>query len=337
MPDASYSWGKRRSREIIESFQNIIDVCNKETVKLLLIAGDLFHRQPKVRDLKEVNYLFEQLEDTRVVIIAGNHDYIAPRSNYTNFKFAKNVYLLQSDKMEHICLDELNTDIYGFSYHCRDITEPKYNNVTIENRDRINILLAHGGDEKNIPINKGRLKELSFDYIALGHIHKPEKINDHIAYSGSLEPLDVNETGPRGYILGDVDKQECIFQFVKSSKREYIHLRLLSTPTMTNGALFQLAKSEIIKQGIENIYKIIIEGTKDNEICYDTELLKDLGNIYEVLDETVYDYDFDQLYEDNKDNMIGLYIDSICNTLEDDEIIRKSLYYGVEALLKTKE
>lgn len=37
----------------------------------LFIAGDLFHRQPLLRDLKEVNYLFSTIPGVRVVIIAG--------------------------------------------------------------------------------------------------------------------------------------------------------------------------------------------------------------------------------------------------------------------------
>ncbi len=42
----------------------------------MLIAGDLFHRQPLLRELKEMNSILEMLEHTEVVMIAGNHDYI---------------------------------------------------------------------------------------------------------------------------------------------------------------------------------------------------------------------------------------------------------------------
>ena len=61
-----------------------------------------------------------------------------------------------------------------------------------------------------------------------------------------------------------------------------------------------------------------------------------LGNVIEVVDQTVPDYDFNELYEENKNNLIGMYIDHICNSGEEDEIIRKALYYGIEALLNTK-
>ncbi|BCN28957.1 metallophosphoesterase family protein [Anaeromicropila herbilytica] len=335
-PDSSYSWGKLRKREIMETFKKVIEVCKEEAVDLLLIAGDLFHKAPLVRELKEIDYLFGQIPNTRIVFIAGNHDYIGPFSNYLNYEFVSNVTMIRSEQMEHIYLEELNTEIYGFSYHTRDIMEAKYDDIRIEENDRIHILLAHGGDDKNIPIHKNRLKELGFDYIALGHIHKPDRIDKNIAYAGSLEPLDINETGERGYILGDINQQSCRLNFVPIAKRKYIHLKIETTPATTNEALFDQIKKEIVEKGIENIYRILIEGRKDIDIIYDMEAIYELGKIYDVIDNTILDYDFDQLYEDNKDNMIGLYIDSICNAKEEDDVIQKALYYGMEALLKAK-
>lgn len=336
-PDANYPWGKVRSREIMESFKSILNICEEERIPLLLIAGDLFHRQPLVRELKEVNYLFGQLTDTRVVLIAGNHDYIGERSNYKEFTFSKNVTMLDSQEMERVYFEDLNIEVYGFSYHTRDIREPRYDQVFVERKDRINILLAHGGDERNIPINKNKLKELEFDYIALGHIHKPEIIAENIAYCGSLEPLDVNEVGPRGYIRGNIEKGECSIEFVPHSKRRYYHLTINSTESMTNEELLDVAKEKLAELGMENIYKIVIQGIRSPEMFYEKEFFYHLGNVIDVQDETVPDYDFDQLYEENEDNIIGRYIDTICNSNESDAVIRKALYYGIEALLKAKE
>ena len=61
------------------------------------------------------------------------------------------------------------------------------------------ILLAHGGDSSHIPINQEKLRQAGFDYIALGHIHKPW-IDDRspMAYAGALEPIDRNDEGPHG-------------------------------------------------------------------------------------------------------------------------------------------
>ena len=194
-PDKGMPWSEGRKKEIKDSFFSLLERCNQENVDFLLIAGDLFHNQPLIRELKEINYGFSKLIKTKVILIAGNHDYISERSRYINFPWCEQVYMLDSEEIQSIYFPENHTRIYGFSYHTRDISEARYDYLYPKDRDCINILLAHGGDEKNIPIDFNKLKASGYDYIALGHIHKHEFITDRIAYAGSLEPLDVNETG----------------------------------------------------------------------------------------------------------------------------------------------
>ena len=69
-PDAGPLYSKMRPRELWESFEQVLRVCEEEKTDLLLIAGDLFHRQPLVRELKEAGYLFSELTHTKVVLIA---------------------------------------------------------------------------------------------------------------------------------------------------------------------------------------------------------------------------------------------------------------------------
>ena len=65
-PEAA-GYSQNRRRELWASFENIVRICEAEKTDLLLIAGDLFHRQPLVRELKEVNYLFSEL--THILIV----------------------------------------------------------------------------------------------------------------------------------------------------------------------------------------------------------------------------------------------------------------------------
>ena len=73
-PDSDKPWSRERARDIRETFAAIIGKARELSVDFLFIAGDLFHRQPLLKDLKEVNYLFSTIPDVRVVLIAGNHD-----------------------------------------------------------------------------------------------------------------------------------------------------------------------------------------------------------------------------------------------------------------------
>ena len=93
-PDAGPLYSEERPRELWETFEHVIRTCEKEQTDLLLIAGDLFHRQPLIRELKEADYLFSELTHTKVVLIAGNHDYIGTNSNYRTFQWSENVYPL---------------------------------------------------------------------------------------------------------------------------------------------------------------------------------------------------------------------------------------------------
>lgn len=45
-PDAGKKYSEKRKNEIWDSFRKVIEVCRREETDLLLIAGDLFHRQP---------------------------------------------------------------------------------------------------------------------------------------------------------------------------------------------------------------------------------------------------------------------------------------------------
>lgn len=342
VPDSGKPWGEDRAKEIWETMEHIIDVCNKEEVDLLLVAGDLFHRQPKVRELKELDYLFSKLETAQVVIMAGNHDYISIRSNYRDYPWSDNVHMFYIMDLQIMEFPEINTKVYGLSYLQRDITESIYDDLKPEDKKGFHILLAHGGDEKNIPINKKKLQASGFDYIALGHIHKPEIISERMAYSGSLEPLDKNETGERGYILGNVNKTaeastKIDIKFIPSSQREYKSIELYIDVTTTNGALKDKALEEIRKNGDQNIYIFHIKGLRDPNIHFDYNGLMDLGNVLEMNDLSIPDYDFDRIYKENKDNMIGLFIKKIQESSQDDEIINKALYYGIGALLEAQK
>lgn len=335
-PDAGKALSENRPNEIWDSFARMIKRCEEEQLDLLLIAGDLFHRQPLLRELKEVNYLFSKLTKTRVVLIAGNHDYVKPDSYYLTFPWNENVFPLLSDSMEWIEFPEIQTCIYGFSYHRREITESLYDEARPGQRQPYEILLAHGGDERHIPIRKQKLKALGYDYIALGHIHKPQKLNDSaIRYAGAPEPIDKNDIGPHGYIVGEISAAGTRTKFVKSAVREYIHLIVEVEEAMTGFALREKIRSAIEDNGRQNIYKVILKGLRDPEVLFDPDSMDTYGNILEIIDETRPAYDFEKLEAENRDNLLGKFIGRM-KGYDPGTIESFALYEGVRAILKAK-
>lgn len=322
--------------ELWDSFEQALKVCEKEQVDLLLIAGDLFHRQPLLRELKDVDYLFQNLSCTRVVFIAGNHDYLKPSSYYREFPWSKNVYPLLSPGLGCVEFPEIGVCVYGLSYDKREITERLYDDAFPEGRQSIEILLAHGGDEKHIPVSKEKLLALGYDYIALGHIHRPAKIaEDRICYSGSLEPTDKNDTGRHGYILGTIDKGKVKAVFVPSALRECIHMDVAVEKDMANLAVKKRVADMIEARGVQNIYKVTLTGFRQPEVLINTENMDQYGNILEIVDATEPAYDFEKLKKQNADNLLGKYIEYFEDSPEG-SIGYEALFEGVRALLATK-
>lgn len=125
-PEAGRRDDGQREKEIWDSFYKVIDICEEKQIDLLLIAGDLFHRQPLLRELKEINYHFGKLSRTKVVLIAGNHDYIRKDSRYLQIAWSENVYPLFETTLHRAVIEELDLAVYGFSYDRREIREARY-------------------------------------------------------------------------------------------------------------------------------------------------------------------------------------------------------------------
>jgi len=336
-PDKKRTWSKLREKEIWQTFEALIGRVKEEQPDLFIIAGDLFHRPPMERELREVAALFADIAPIPVVLIAGNHDYIRKNSLYERFAWSDNVIFLKDSIMSRVELKDLATDIYGLSYTEQEILAPVYDHVEPQDESRINILVAHGGDEKHAPIRFQRLPVSGFDYVALGHIHKTAWARHaNFAYAGSLEPIDCTETGEHGYLDVDVRKEGCTVQFVPFAKRNYKMLRIAVDLNATLVGLRRSVSTAISEEGEEHLYHIVFEGERHPDFQIDCEEIYMLGNVAKVEDETKISYDFEKLKRENEDNMLGVFIDSFA--AEDlSEIESKALAYGVQALLDAEQ
>lgn len=314
-----------------------METCENEKIDLLLIAGDLFHRQPLLRELKEVNYLFSKLTATQVVIIIGNHDYLKKDSHYYTFPWVNHVHVLTDSDVSYVELKNIKTAVYGVSYHSREIYDKPYEKQYAKRLQKYEILMVHGGDEKHTPIRKEDLLELGYDYVALGHIHKyMEILPGKIAYSGAIEPTDVNDIGQHGYIRGEMTNKGCQTRFVPFASRENIHLNLEMTNRMTGYELKERLIHSIEEKGIHNIFKIKLSGFKDPDLYFDTEAMDVYGNIVGIEDHTRPAYNLEKIYQQNQENILGCLIEELGQSPEN-SIEYMALCEGVRALMETRK
>ena len=332
VPDRGRPWAEKRSEEIESTFYRLLEEAGKQGIDLILIAGDIFHRPPLKRDLKELNYRLESAAPAKVVMMAGNHDFIGEGSNYRGFQWAENVHFFDREAMDRFYLEDIHTWIYGLSYEHREIRTPLYDGVFPVEQPGYHILLAHGGDEKHVPIQKKQLMAAGFDYVALGHIHKPEIISGGMAYAGALEPIDRLDTGAHGYIYGEITEEGTRIQFCPAACREYKDLILESDTDMTGGEMENWLSQQIQIEGPENLYNVILKGYRDADIVYDTERLGHQENVVSVKDETLPWFDFERIYNDNADNLIGLFIKKVYQMPMDEARRGKILSYGLQAM-----
>lgn len=333
-PDPEYNWSKERKEEIWDTFRSLIQKVGEENADLLLIAGDLFHRQPLKSELKEVNDLFLQIPHTRVVLMAGNHDYMKKDSYYRDFTWNENVTFFGSQKLERVYLKKIRTYVYGLSYESDEIQNALYDMCAPGKEAGFHILLAHGGDEKHIPIQFSKLASAGFDYVALGHIHKPRTFERGMAYAGTLEPVDRNDFGSHGYMKVILTEGDSHIQFVPFAKRSYIPLEICVNENMTQSELEAVVREDIRQNGEENMYHLSLVGVREPDLEYNTNRLLQQGQIVRVEDYTEPALDMELLHQQYDGTIIEAYIEQFPTEPEGMEL--KALQYGIQALLETK-
>ncbi len=332
-PEKGKPWGEGRSRQLWEAFAQAIRAAEEQQVDLVLIAGDLFHRQPLKRELAEVNRILGQLTRARVVLMAGNHDYLSKNSFYRGFPWNENVYLFSSEQMEDLFFPELSTTVYGFSYEHREIREERYSRIVKRPQGRYHILLAHGGDEKHVPLKIRELEAMDFDYIALGHIHQPGQLRENrIVMAGNLQPLEHGDIGPRGYWIAELGRGGARTSFYPIQRCEYTKVELAVEENTSNFELVRQAQERIDELLPYQLAVLVLRGVYSPDVELDTEALSELKKVAAVEVCCKPGYDFQKLKQEYKNQVVGRFIQEL-EAMPQDEVTRRALYLGVEALM----
>lgn len=330
VPDSQKPWSAKRARDVFNTFTELIRIAGEEQVDLLLIAGDMFHRTPLKRELKDVNTLFASIPNTRIVLIAGNHDYIFSGCPYLTFPWARNVTFLADSSLTSVTFPELNCTVWGFSYHQKEISLPLYDELKPPQDEHLHILLGHGGDSKHIPFNPKKLNTAGWDYVAMGHIHKPYlEDNSIVVMAGAPEPVDQTDIGSRGYVIAALTATGTNIRWFPISSARYIPLTFQAEPSDSTITILHWLQEEINHLGRENIYLLTITGFHDPEAPFDTEALTGAGQIADITDQSEPAYDIEELLRIHSGDIIGACI----GALQSD---KKALHYSLQALLRRR-
>ena len=147
------------------------------------------------------------------------------------------------------------------------------------------------------------------------------------------EPLDRTETGRHGFIYGQIKDGETKIRWEPFNCRSYINLGLAVKPEYSEAKILDVLAKQMENMGTQNIYRIILSGHMANGLKPDFSGLMRNYRIYEIVDNTLCEYDLDKLHLDNEDNLLGKFIERFADA--EDEISKHALKYGVEAILAT--
>jgi exonuclease SbcD len=84
---------------------------------------------------------------------------------------------------------------------------------------------------RDVVVLKSALADQTWDYVALGHIHKHQELNNGshppIVYPGSLERIDFGEEGERkGFVIAEITRGQTTWEFVPVEARRFLTIRI---------------------------------------------------------------------------------------------------------------
>ena len=335
--------GEKRRLEQREVFRKIINYIKENSIEYLFIAGDLYeHEYIRKTTAEYINNLFKEIPNTKIYISPGNHDPYINNSIYKNFNWNDNVHIFRG-KLEVV--KENNCNIYGFGFNDFYCKNSIVDEIKIENKEQINILVAHGSLNGGIlenmeynPMNRNKLKELGFDYVALGHIHKLDyntEEEQRIVYPGSTISLGFDELGKHGMIVGELNKENIMLEFIPMDNKEFKEMELDISDINSEEELIEKINNLILEEN--TYYKIILNGDKNFEInIYNLFKFILNENIIKIKNKTKLKIDLEKISKNN--NLKGLFVKEILDELNKEnsnkELLENVLELGLDVIDK---
>ena len=182
----------------------------------------------------------------------------------------------------------------GFSYQHNHIETDKISEIP-KKRDNFTIGLMHAGAKTTTnyqngyaPFTTAEIKDLNYDYFALGHIHLRQTLSKDplIVYSGNLQGRHINEQGSKGVYIGTVDEttKKVSLDFVETAPIIWQMATLTLDQEILQNDLTRQIVEILTKQNVQQtLFGLTIEGAqylseKELELVKDSDYWLQLSN-----------------------------------------------------------
>ncbi len=282
-----------------KSFTKAIDTALDRNVDLVLIAGDTFdsaHPSPQSQLFfsREIQRLTDK--KIQVVMILGNHDYLnpdemlLPQTPYFKLLGSNE----EVEEFESKTKEDFPYTVVGFSYQHNHIETDKISEFP-KKGDNFTIGLMHAGTKtttnyQNVyaPFTTAEIKDLNYNYFALGHIHLRQTLSKDplIVYSGNLHGRHINEQGSKGVYIGTVDEttKKVSLDFVETAPIIWQMATLTLDQEISQKDLTRQIVEILTKQNVQQtLFGLTIEGAqylseKELELVKDSDYWLQLSN-----------------------------------------------------------
>lgn len=309
-------WSEPKLKELtIKSFAKAIDVCIKENVAFVLVAGDLFNTAiPSLDLIKEVAHELSRLKerDISVYVIPGSHDY-SPSGKTMLDVFEKaglleNVVKIKEQSQDKIVLDfthdKTNTKITGL-YGKRNALDKEIYKILdkkeLEKEQGFKIFMFHCAISQFKPqsfnaIHSQDVSDLpkNFNYYAGGHVHfifNTKVNNGTLAYPGPLFPNNFQELQDLkhgGFYIVNVNTQiELKFVPIELYKTIYLEIDVdgITSIEANKKILDSISQIDAKDKVILLRIKGVLESGKTSDIDF-KKIEQELSDAYVVLRNT---------------------------------------------------
>ena len=205
------------SNATFRTYDNIIDLCIRERVAALLVAGDVYDGAE--RSLRAQRKFIEGLErldeqGIRSFVCHGNHDPLDGWEARLAYPALCHRFGREWERVPVFPEDPARAVVHGISYPKSDVRDNLALGLGNVTPAGFSIGLLHAnvgsdtGHESYAPCTVDDLRQAGVDYWALGHVHTRRILNERnpvVAYPGNPQGRHPNELGARGVYLVEVN------------------------------------------------------------------------------------------------------------------------------------
>ena len=287
---------KEKSRlrrvELIDGFTRLCAYAKESGVSAVLIAGDLFDGNNTAAYVKkQALSAIAAANPVRFFYASGNHD-----DEFQEEELPSNLFLFsRNHAWQSYALGEGIT-VCGMD--TKNMTAQTLAALALQ-ADEFNLTVLHGdiGGNGKEAIDLRLLQNKGIDYLALGHIHKPDlerlrlDARTSYRYCGALEGRGFDEIGSRGFFLLDiVDKRIVMEKFLSFATRTVREVRVDISACESYFDLESAVLNALAKISTNDIVKIVLCGVVSPCLRKDQALLSKRlsGRLFHVkiVDET---------------------------------------------------